>query len=91
MAPVVWDARARSDMRAVVAYIAPRNAGAAQSLKTLIENAAERLSAFPYLHRVGRTPGTREAVVHPNYILVSAVQVDAIRVLRLLHARQQYP
>ena len=91
MSQVVWDARARSDMRAMVAYIAPRNAKAAQSLKTLIESSAERLSAFPYIHRVGRTPGTREAVVHPNYILVYAVQADAIRVLRLLHARQQYP
>ncbi len=91
MPPVVWDARARSDVRAIIAYIAPRNAKAAQSLKTLIESSAERLSAFPYIHRAGRTPGTREAVVHPNYILVYAVQADAIRVLRLLHARQQYP
>jgi toxin ParE1/3/4 len=35
-------------------------------------------------------PGTREAVVHPNYILVYRVG-ECIEVLAVLHARQQYP
>ena len=53
--------------------------------------AAEKLGTGPYLYRSGREPGTRETVVHPNYILVYAVQANSIRILRLLHTRQQYP
>jgi len=35
-------------------------------------------------------PGTREAIVHPNYILVYRVG-ETIDILAVLHARQQYP
>ena len=63
---VAWDARARRDLAGIITYIADRNPDAAQSLKTLIETGAERLAAFPYSHRTGRTLGTREFVVHPN-------------------------
>ena len=72
-------------------FIAEDNPAAADRLTDLIFGAVERLAMGPYQYRSGREPGTREAVVHPNYILVYAVQTDAIRILRLLHARQQYP
>ncbi len=32
----------------------------------------------------------KEAIVHPNYVLVYRV-ADAIEILAILHARQQYP
>lgn len=56
----------------------------------MIEHTAEQLPANPYIFRPGRVPGTREAVVHPNYILVYRV-AQAIEILGVLHARQQYP
>ncbi len=43
------------------------------------------------MHRTGRLPGTREAVVHPNYILVYRVGSDVVEVVNVLHSRQQYP
>jgi toxin ParE1/3/4 len=89
--PVIWKRRALSDAARLTSYIADRNPDAAQSLKDALEQSAERLGAHPYLHRVGREPGTRESVVHPNYILIYRVEADAVRVLRVLHARQQYP
>lgn len=46
---------------------------------------------MPFAYRAGRTPDTREAIVHPNYLLVFQVADDHIRVLRVLHARQRYP
>lgn len=42
------------------------------------------------LHRPGRIPGTREAVVHPNYILIYRV-AEIIEALAVFHARQPYP
>jgi len=89
--PVLWKRRAESDLEAITRYISAQNPNAAQVLKDLIEQAAERLGAHPHLHRVGRIPGTRESVVHPNYILIYRVDADAVRILRVLHARQRYP
>jgi len=55
-----------------------------------MQRTAEQLPAHPYMYRPGRIPGTREAVVHPNYLLVYAVG-EGIDLLAVLHARQQYP
>ena len=35
--------------------------------------------------------GTREIVVHPNYVVVYRVTASAIEVINVLHSRQQYP
>ena len=43
------------------------------------------------MYRPGRAPGTREAVVHPNYILIYEVGADAVEVMRVIHARREYP
>jgi toxin ParE1/3/4 len=88
--PLVWRANARADLVAIITYIADRNLPAATHLNSIIEHAAERLPAHPYMHRVGRVFGTREAVVHPNYILVYRV-AETIEILAVLHTRQQYP
>jgi plasmid stabilization system protein ParE len=45
----------------------------------------------PALYRAGRVKGTRELVVRPNYVLVYRVLPDAVEVLRVLHATQQWP
>ena len=56
-----------------------------------IVQSAENLPLMPYLFRPGRVPGTRELVVHPNYIVVYQVGSDMIDILRILHSGQQYP
>lgn len=43
------------------------------------------------MYRPGRLPGTREAVVHPNYVLVYQVGSDSVEIVNVLHSRQQYP
>lgn len=45
----------------------------------------------PYMYRTGRLSGTREAVVHPNYVLVYRVGTDAVEIVNVLHSRRQYP
>ncbi|MDB5695097.1 MAG: addiction module antitoxin [Sphingomonas bacterium] len=88
--PLVWRPEARADLLEIVGYIAERNPAAADRMLHLIESTAERLPSHPYMYRPGRVAGTREAVVHPNYILIYRV-AEAIEVLAVLHARQQYP
>ena len=89
--PIVrWTDEALADLEEIADYIAARNPFAAVRLQELIERAAEQLAAHPYIHRPGRISDTREAVVHPNYILVYRVG-DVIEIVSVLHARQQYP
>ncbi|AOF97417.1 type II toxin-antitoxin system RelE/ParE family toxin [Sphingobium sp. RAC03] len=72
-------------------YIRPRNKALADHLYAAIRHTADSLSLYPYAHGPGRTLGTSDVVVHPNYILICSVAADAIEVLLLIHTRQQYP
>lgn len=88
---LVWRSRALADLEDIIGYIAERNIDAAEHLLAQIEGYAERLPQNPYIHRPGRVAGTREAIVHPNYILIYKVGHDTIEIVSILHARQQYP
>ena len=91
MQTVRWSEEATTDLVEIIDYIEQRNASAAQSLISAIVQSAENLPLMPYLFRPGRLAGTREHVVHPNYIVVYQVGTDVIDILRVLHSRQQYP
>lgn len=88
---LAWRQSAREDLRRAVLYIADRDPSAAERLQEAVESCAERLSEHPFMYRAGRLPGTREAIVHPNYVLVYQVRADAVEVLGVVHSRQQYP
>jgi toxin ParE1/3/4 len=89
--PIVWRPAAADALVAIAGYIAQFNESAASGLVMRIELAAMRLPDMPYMAPVGRVPGTRELVVHPNYIMVYQVTASAIEILAVLHAREQYP
>ncbi len=91
MLPVVWSHRARHDLGVTLEFIRQRSPAGATRINKLIRTSVEKLPTHPYLHREGREPGTREAVVHSNYIYIYAVREDAIYILRVLHSRQKYP
>lgn len=91
MLKLVWSAEARQELSNILDYIAERNLTAAVNLMTAIENCSEKLIGHPYLHRRGRIAGTREAVVHPNYILIYEVSVDSIEIRSVIHSRREYP
>ncbi|MGY2735634.1 type II toxin-antitoxin system RelE/ParE family toxin [Sphingomonas sp. UYP23] len=88
---LVWRAKARRDFDSIVDYIAKRNPAAAERLEALIQRSVELLVSHPFMHRVGRIPETREAVVHPNYIVVYRIENDVITIIAVLHTRQDYP
>ena len=88
---LIWGERASRDLEGIVEYIAERNEPAAARIKALAETCAERLPHFPFMYRAGRIPGTREAVIHPNYILIYRVLTDAVEIVSVIHARREYP
>lgn len=91
MLRVSWTVRGLDDLDQITEYIGDRNFAAAERIRALIEESAERLPNHPYAHRPGRVAGTREAVVHPNYIIIYRVGAEEITILAVIHARQQYP
>jgi addiction module RelE/StbE family toxin len=88
---VRWSEEATTDLVEIIDYIEQRNPAAAQSLFDAIVQSAQHLPLMPYLFRKGRVPGTREHMVHPNYIVVYQVGDAVIDILRVLHSRQQFP
>ena len=91
MLPIAWNGRARQDLAEILDFIRQRSPQGAATIHNLISQSVERLPHYPYLHREGREPGTREAVVHPNYLYVYEVHGESIEILRVLHARREYP
>lgn len=91
MLPIVWAAAALDDLEEITNYIADFDVHAAIDMHNLIESSVLPASEYPYLYKTGRVPGTREIVAHPNYIVVYEVQTDYIKILAVLHTRQEYP
>lgn len=89
--PVVWREQAAEQLDAIIDHIAQFDEAAADRLEALALYCAERLAHFPYMYRAGRVHGTREAVVHPNYILIYRVGAEQVEILSVVHSRRQYP
>lgn len=88
---LVWTRPAREDRRAISEYIAIDSPSAALNFDERLSEKAARLINHPGLGRPGRVQGTRELVVHRNYILIYDVSDDSVRVLRVLHAARMWP
>ncbi len=92
MLPIEWTDEAQFDLAEIQFYIEQFNPTAALDLRQTIEQGVQTvLPLIPYGFRSGRVRGTREYVVHPNYVIVYRVDKSAIKVLRVLHARREYP
>lgn len=86
-----WTPEALDDRRAIYDYIEADNPLAALNLDELLSEKVRNLIDHPGLGRIGRVTGTRELVVHKNYILIYDTTIDSVRVLRVLHAAMQWP
>jgi len=90
---VIWLPRAEANLLRIVEFIAEDNVDAAIALAKLIRVRVEQLGEPPTLFRKGRVRGTREMVVHPNYLVVYRVRARTklVEILRVLHAARQWP
>jgi toxin ParE1/3/4 len=86
-----WRPLAEADLLEILEYIGQDNPDAALELVQTIHAKAEGLRSRPTLYRVGRMRGTREMVVQRNYIVFYRVSDEAVTILRVKHARQQWP
>ncbi|MDT3312135.1 type II toxin-antitoxin system RelE/ParE family toxin [Pseudomonas sp. FP2196] len=87
---IKWRPEARAELAKILRYIGERNIQAATRLSASIKQATSALPVHPDLYRKGRSSGTREIVVHPNYLVIYEV-ADQIEILSVLHTRQEYP
>lgn len=86
-----WTPEAIQDRDEIYDHIEADNPVAALALDEPIAEKAGRLVGQPEMGRPGREAGTRELVVHKNYVLVYDVTADSVRVLCVLHAARNWP
>ena len=87
----IWKQTAIADRKRITAHIAQDKPLAAVEFGDLLIEKSAQLDQHPNIGRVGRIKGTRELVVHPNYLLIYRVVGQVVEVLRVKHAAQQWP
>ena len=75
-------------MGEIARFIARDNPARATTFVTALKASTERLQDFPGMGRAGRVPGTRELVLHKNYIAIYRVKGGDVEVLRIHHVAQ---
>jgi addiction module RelE/StbE family toxin len=84
-----WTKTALDAVDAIAEFIAQDNPRRATSFVRELKDAVTKLQVYPGMGRPGRVPGTRELVLHKNYIAIYRVRGDDVEVLRLHHVARQ--
>ena len=83
---IKWTKAALASVDEIAGFIAKDNPTRATSFVLELRAAVTQLQAHPGMGRAGRVPGTRELVLHKNYIAIYRVRSDDVEILRLHHA-----
>ena len=83
---IKWTKTALGSVNEIAGFIAKDNPTRAPSFVLELQAAVNKLQAHPGMGRAGRVPGTRELVLHKNYIAIYRVRGDDVEILRLHHA-----
>ncbi len=83
---IKWTKTALASVDEIAGFIAKDNPTRATSFVLDLQAAVTKLQAHPGMGRAGRVPGTRELVLHKNYIAIYRVRGDYVEILRLHHA-----
>jgi len=86
-----WTRTALENLEAIATYIARDNPARAGSFVGEIKDKTEVLARFPAIGRPGRVPGTRELVVHENYVVPYRVKDGVGQILRVHHVARLWP
>lgn len=89
---VRWTRPAARDLENIARRIRQDNPVAARRVAKTLFDACMALENLPYRGRIGRIPDTRELVFSPlPYIAVYRVREQAVEILRIYHAAQDWP
>ncbi|MEI6117417.1 MAG: type II toxin-antitoxin system RelE/ParE family toxin [Burkholderiales bacterium] len=83
---IKWTKTALRSIDEIAAFIAKDNPPRATSFVLELQDSVTKLQAHPGMGRAGRVAGTRELVLHKNYIAIYRVRDDDVEILRLHHA-----
>ena len=86
-----WTRTALANLDAIAAYIAQDNPNRAVTFIGEIKEKTELLAQFPAIGRPGRVPGTRELVVHENYVVPYRVKDNTVQIIRVHHVARSWP
>ena len=82
---IKWTKTALRSADEIASYIAKDNPTRASSFVIELQDAVTKLQLHPGMGRAGRVPGTRELVLHKNYIAIYRVRGDDVEILRFHH------
>ena len=83
---IKWTQTALASLDDIAGFIAKDDPTRATSFVLELQSAVTKLQNHPGMGRAGRVPGTRELVLHKNYIAIYRVRGDMVEILRLHHA-----
>lgn len=82
-----WTNRALGRLDEIAAYIAKDNPTRATTFVTELRKKVDILKSHQ-LGKAGRVFGTKELVLHPNYLAVYRVKDDEVQIITILHTAQ---
>lgn len=88
---LVWRQQALDDRDRIMNRIGQDNPEAAADLDDVFESKGDIARQRPTLYKKGKVEGTREIVAASNYVIVYTIKGEYVEVLRIIHARQQWP
>ena len=88
---VKWLKIALHNLGSIADYIALDNPKRAITFIQELREKTNLLPEFPSVGRAGRVAGTRELVVHKNYIVTYRMKGESIEILRVRHVAQKHP
>ena len=87
MRDLIWTNRALKRLDDIADFIARDNPLRAKTFVIELSNKLEVLKTQS-LGRSGRVFGTKELVLHPNYLAVYRIKANQVQVLTILHTAQ---
>ncbi len=82
---IKWTKSALRSIDEIASFITKDSPTRAASFVLELRDAVTKLQAYPGMGRAGRVPGTRELVLHKNYIAIYRARGDDVENLRLHH------
>ena len=84
-----WTKTALRTIDEIADYIARDNPNRAASFALELRQKTNLLEKFPGMGRAGRVHGTRELVLHKNYLAIYRVKGGDVEILRIHHVAKQ--